>query len=47
MTPLPREVHLETVVVEHPEVDCYAWLRATVTEAIAGIGSGQDSTTPT
>ncbi len=36
MTPLPREVHLETVVVEHPEVDCYAWLRATVTEAIAG-----------
>lgn len=35
MTPLPREAHVETVVAEHPEVDCYAWLRDTVAEAIA------------
>ena len=35
MTPLPREAHVETVVAEHPEVDCYAWLRDTVSEAIA------------
>ena len=35
MTPLPREAHVETVVAEHPEVDCYAWLRDTVREAVA------------
>ncbi len=35
MTPLPREAHVEAVVAEHPEVDCYAWLRDTVAEAIA------------
>jgi hypothetical protein len=35
MTPLPRAAHLETVVAEHPEVDCYAWLRDTVAEAIS------------
>lgn len=35
MTPLPREAHVEAVVAEHPEVDCYAWLRVTVAEALA------------
>ncbi len=35
MTPLPREAHVEAVVAEHPEVDCYAWLRVTVAEAIS------------
>ena len=36
MTPLPVEAHVESVVAEHPEVDCYAWLRATVVEAVVG-----------
>ncbi|MCA1685641.1 MAG: TetR/AcrR family transcriptional regulator [Planctomycetia bacterium] len=35
MTPLPREAHVEAVVAEHPEVDCYAWLRDTVAEAVS------------
>lgn len=34
LTPLPREVHVEQVMVEHPEVDCYARLRQMVAEGI-------------
>jgi AcrR family transcriptional regulator len=34
MTPLPRTVHVEKVVAEHPEEDCYARLREMVAEGI-------------
>jgi len=35
MTPLPLAAHVEAVVAEHPEEDCYARLRAVVPEGIA------------
>jgi AcrR family transcriptional regulator len=38
LTPLPREVHVEQVMEEHPEEDCYARLRHMVAE---GVGAGR------